>query len=71
MLSFGSRHWFLALFSLANQSSTKDSDFIWGKRKELKNSTKQLEVFQAKACIWDGSRADATDRAVCAETPKK
>lgn len=25
---FGSTHWFLALFSLANQSSTKDYDPI-------------------------------------------
>lgn len=39
MFLFGSRHWFLALFSLANQSSTKDSDFIWGKDKFLKKKS--------------------------------
>lgn len=36
MLLFGSRHWFLALFSLANQSSTKDLRFHLGEKKRIK-----------------------------------
>lgn len=46
---FGSRHWFLALFSLTNQSSTKDSDFIWGKEKDFRKI--KVQVFYAKPCI--------------------
>lgn len=41
---FGSRHWFLALFSLANQSSTEDSDFIWGKEKDFKKKNQTTGV---------------------------
>lgn len=60
---FGFRHWFLALFSLANQSCTKDYDFIWER--------KGLFFLKKSNCIWDKSKADTMDSAVWTGTPMK
>lgn len=50
---FGSRHWFLALFSLANQSCTKDYDFIWGKERVFLKKQKQTAFgIQAGQTPW-------------------
>lgn len=64
---FSSRHWFLALFSLANQSSTKKIKISSGGKKRILRTNQS--VFKLKPAF--GMEADTVDSAVYTDTPNK